>query len=869
MFDIPSSIRPSIISRSCSLCIMLVLSTSISLPKAYSSRPAVSNQSPSSKSQPATVPYARIVSPQASSLPSRIAFSSERDGIAQIYTMNPDGIAQSTLTSNSVGHFLPDWSPDGQHIAFTSTITENTDIYVMQADGRAVTRLTTDSSVDRKSTWSPDGKQVAFESDRGHRDSFDIYVMKVDGSGQKLLIDRADDRQPAWSPNGTRIAFVSNSGANYDIFVMNSDGTNITQLTIDPKGDWNPSWSPDGSRIAFMSERDGNKNIYVMNADGSQQTRLTTSSAQEEWPTWSPDGASLAFHASSDGTHNFEIYTIDATGANQNQLTIGGANDQYPDWSPALYPDITEIAPHSVVANAGDVPLLLQGKNLRIPMSVRVGNVDLTNVILESSTTVRVVVPISQLSQGSSGVSEGTYTISVISGGTTITLTDALTVQQAVEPTQFRVMVYMACDNNLERWCSELFNHLEEAMLASPNLRIAVLWDGRSEGDSAYYLVQPDADPDVWANYKDNETRFPLAAEADTGDARTLVAFAGWAQGQYPGNYKMLSLVGHGGGWAPDLAPGQPRSGRTSLTNDVGGMLWDEHPESSLTSRALAEALTWISNASPIEVLYLDSCLMSTIEIMAELAPTAHYIIAHESWTWAFFPYDAYLRDVSNTTTPREFAQHLADINRLTWSAREYPSQISVIDTSKIDPILTQLNQLTQAISATLVTSTGSITSSLRDAAHVDENADLKIDALQGDDMVDLGDLSDILRKNPALDATIHTAAENLLDALNAAIVTNYTQSGTPWIASSSHWNLDALHGLSIYWPLNDEWKRRYYNANALPRFAAQTSWDDMLQVYYRGKIGPELPSPCGTSCRQPKPAPIVTNRSRLALIQR
>jgi Tol biopolymer transport system component len=49
-----------------------------------------------------------------------------------------------------------------------------------------------------------------------------------------------------------------------------------------------PAWSPDGSRIAFESYRDGNFEIYVMNADGSGQTRITNNTANDESPDWSP-----------------------------------------------------------------------------------------------------------------------------------------------------------------------------------------------------------------------------------------------------------------------------------------------------------------------------------------------------------------------------------------------------------------------------------------------------------------------------------------------------------------------------------------------------------------------------------------------------
>jgi hypothetical protein len=74
----------------------------------------------------------------------------------------------------------------------------------------------------------------------------------------------------------TKIAFVSNRDGNFEIYVMNADGSKQKRLTNNPGFDGVPSWSPDGKEIAFASDRDRNHEIYVMNADGSAQKRLTS-----------------------------------------------------------------------------------------------------------------------------------------------------------------------------------------------------------------------------------------------------------------------------------------------------------------------------------------------------------------------------------------------------------------------------------------------------------------------------------------------------------------------------------------------------------------------------------------------------------------
>jgi dipeptidyl aminopeptidase/acylaminoacyl peptidase len=132
----------------------------------------------------------------------------------------------------------------------------------------------------------------------------------------------ADDECPWLSPDRSKIAFHSNRDGNWEIYVMNEDGSNQTDLTNNPACDAYPAWSPDGSKIAFTSDRDGNYEIYVMNADGSKQTRLTNNTASDVGPVWSLDGSKIFF--GSDRGGNWEIYVMNSDGSNQTVLT-GGA----------------------------------------------------------------------------------------------------------------------------------------------------------------------------------------------------------------------------------------------------------------------------------------------------------------------------------------------------------------------------------------------------------------------------------------------------------------------------------------------------------------------------------------------------------------
>ena len=264
----------------------------------------------------------------------QIAFSSTRTGNADVWKIESTGANSVNLSNNPASDSRPFWSPNGKKIAFLSYRNgdANIEIWVMNPDGSEQKQLTNNPSGEVFAPdWSPDGSKIVFSNNRSG--NFEIRLIDADGTNpKKLTADPGVDSGPRWSPDGSEIIFVSNRTGNNDIWIMDANGLNKTQLTNNPEFDEKPIWSPDGSQIAFESKRSGNRDIWLMEADGTNLKNLTNNPGFDHFACWSPDGTKIAFR--SNRTGNFEIWVIDANGTNLTMLTNDPATDVNPRWSP-------------------------------------------------------------------------------------------------------------------------------------------------------------------------------------------------------------------------------------------------------------------------------------------------------------------------------------------------------------------------------------------------------------------------------------------------------------------------------------------------------------------------------------------------------
>ena len=231
--------------------------------------------------------------------------------------------------------------------------------------GGAATRLTTSTS-SSDPAYSPDGRRIAYVDA-----NYQIAVMNRDGSGPTPITSGGTaKRQPAWSPDG-RIAFVANSfdvdgQTDLEIWVVDADGSGLVQLTNNDDPDMAPAWSPDGGRIAFVGTREGDvdRNVYLMNADGAGEVNLTPGESQpceglcyqghDDSPAWFPDGSRIAYvHTWAENASGVpNIWAMSPDGSGKTNLTD---NAEVAFTQPAPSPQGTRIAAIGAVTTDRDL----------------------------------------------------------------------------------------------------------------------------------------------------------------------------------------------------------------------------------------------------------------------------------------------------------------------------------------------------------------------------------------------------------------------------------------------------------------------------------------------------------------------------------
>ncbi len=255
----------------------------------------------------------------------------------EIWQMDYDGANQRPITRLGAISISPRVSPDNTRLAFASLGRYGFQLkmYSLLLDRYVAFPIGNGST--ESPAWSPNGNELAYAA--APNGSFEIWVADSNGNlGRRITSFRGGNVSPTYNPKtGAQIAFISDRTGLPQLYIMNSDGSSVQQMT-DGGYASSPSWSPNGQFLAFAWDRKyvpgapGGQDIYVMEVATRKWTQLTHDGGRCDFPSWSPDNRHIVYANSADGrADHMRVWTMLTDGTQRRPLTGPGAD--MPNWS--------------------------------------------------------------------------------------------------------------------------------------------------------------------------------------------------------------------------------------------------------------------------------------------------------------------------------------------------------------------------------------------------------------------------------------------------------------------------------------------------------------------------------------------------------
>jgi TolB protein len=201
-----------------------------------------------------------------------------------------------TVTHNPANDFLPDWSPDGQHIAFVSDRDGFYNLYVSDAQGNDIRRLINTDANHYSPVWSPDSQKIAYIEEEGGYGGVMLYDLTTDTT-QALTDTFHTHVSPVWAPDGKSITFVSDLDERWNTKIYSVDIAShvVTPILVGSAVD--PIWSPDGRYLLYYAGYE-KVNLYIWDNTLQKSDLLYDGDfISNDTPAWSPDGKSIIYAA--------------------------------------------------------------------------------------------------------------------------------------------------------------------------------------------------------------------------------------------------------------------------------------------------------------------------------------------------------------------------------------------------------------------------------------------------------------------------------------------------------------------------------------------------------------------------------------------